>query len=72
MSFEGQIMNKIYHGCTTHYANGKRKLIDFVKCERSLLPTSESFWKQPDTEGCRLLHANEELNKKENIDCWTV
>lgn len=27
MSFKGQIADKIYHGCTTRYANGKRKLI---------------------------------------------
>ena len=52
MSFEGQIKDKIYHGCATRYANAKRKLINFKKCERYLLPISEPFWKQPDTEGC--------------------
>ena len=52
MSFEGQIKDKIYHDCATRYANAKRKLINFKKCERYLLPISEPFWKQPDTEGC--------------------
>ena len=44
--FETRITNKIYDGCATRYANGKRKLIDFEKCGRYLLPTSEPFWEQ--------------------------
>ena len=35
------IMGKIYHGCATRYANGKRKLIHFEKCDLYLVPTSD-------------------------------
>ena len=52
MSFKGQIADKIYHGCTTRYANGKRKLIYFKKWKRCLLPTSKPFSRQSDTSGC--------------------
>ena len=44
-------MDKIYHSYATRYANGKRKLIDFEKCKKCLLPMSEPFWKHPDTKG---------------------
>ena len=30
---EGQITDKIYHGCATRYSNGERKVIDFEKGE---------------------------------------
>ena len=43
---ESRIKDKIYHGCSTRYASSERKLIDFEKRERCLLPTSEPFWKQ--------------------------
>ena len=45
--YKSRITDKIYHGCATRYANAKRKLIDFEKCERCLIPTSNPFWKEP-------------------------
>ena len=51
-----KITNKIYHGCQTRYANGERKLIDFEKCEKYLMPTSEPFWKEPTD--CRMQTRN--------------
>ena len=54
MSFEGQIMNKIYHGCTAHYANGERKLIDLKSakdpCCQRLSPFGNS--QTPKVVGC--------------------
>ena len=70
MSFEGQITDKIYHGSATRYANGERKLINFEKCERCLLPNAVALLET--ARHRRLLGAEKELNKKENIDCWTV
>ena len=58
MSFEGQITDKIYHGCTTRYANGEKKLIDFEKCKRCLLPTSE-----PNTKACCIQKRNSTKNR---------
>ena len=46
-----KITDKIYHGCETRYANDERKLIDFEKCEKCQVSTSEPFWKKP-TECC--------------------
>ena len=40
----GSVTNKIYHGCAIGYANRERKLIDFEKSERCLLPTDDPFW----------------------------
>ena len=37
------ITDKIYHGCATGYLNGERKLIDFEKCEKCLVPALEPF-----------------------------
>ena len=42
-----KITDKIFHGCSTRYANGERKLIDFEKCDMCLVPTSDLFWKEP-------------------------
>ena len=42
-----RITDKIYHGCSTRYANGERKLVDFEICEKCLMPTSKLFWKEP-------------------------
>ena len=50
---KGQITDKIYHGCSTRYSNGKRKLIDFEKGEKCLIPTSFPFWsKEIPTDWC--------------------
>lgn len=38
------VTNKIYHGCAIGYANRERKLIDFEKSERCLLPIDDPFW----------------------------
>ena len=46
-----KITDKIYHGCQTRYANDERKLINFEKCKKCQVSTSESFWKKP-TECC--------------------
>ena len=43
--YESRVTDKIYHGCTTRFANGERKLIDFEKCERCLILTSNCFLK---------------------------
>ena len=41
------ITDKTYHSCSTLYANGERKLIDFEICKKCLMPTSKPFWKEP-------------------------
>ena len=41
---EGSITDKIYQGCATRYKNGKRKLIDFEKDKKFLMPSSYPFW----------------------------
>ena len=51
--YESQITDKIYHECATRYSNGERKLIDFEKCERCLIPTSKPFWKETRTLECK-------------------
>ena len=45
--YESRVTDKIYHGSTTPYANRERKLIDFEKYGRCLIPTAKPFWKQP-------------------------
>ena len=40
---DGKVTDKIYHGCATRYANGKKKLIDFEKGERCISATSYPF-----------------------------
>ena len=40
---EGQIMDKIYHGCATRYSNRKRKLFDFEKGKLCLILMSQPF-----------------------------
>ena len=44
-----KVTDKIYHGCATRYANGKKKLIDFEKGERCICATSYPFWRKPNT-----------------------
>ena len=59
-----KITDKIYHGCETRYANDERKLIDFEKCEKCQVSTSEPFWKKP-TECCM---ETRNLTKKRQLD----
>ena len=66
--FNSRITNEIYHGCTTRYANGKRKLIDFCKCERCLIPTSNPFWKQPSDS--YLMQTTNSTKKRQLIIGW--
>ena len=42
-----KVTDEIYHGYATRYANGKRKPIDFEKCDMCLVPTSDPFWREP-------------------------
>ena len=44
---EGSITNKIYHGCAIGCANEEKKLIDFGKGDRCLLPTNDPLWMEP-------------------------
>ena len=68
--YESQITDKIYHGCASRYSNGARKLIDFEKCERCLIPTSKSFWKE--TTDIRMQIRNS--TKKDNLflECLNI
>ena len=43
---EGLITDKIYSGCATRYKNYERKLINFEKGEKCLMPKSCPFWSE--------------------------
>ena len=50
---EGQITDKIYHGCATRCSNRKRKLFDFEKGKLCLIPMSQpSLSKEIPTDCC--------------------
>lgn len=69
MSFKGQIEDKIYHGCTTRYANGKRKLIYFKKWKRRLCLRPNPF---QDSQTPVVLACRQETHQKKTFDCWIV
>ena len=43
---DGTITDKIYHGYSTRYTSGERKLIDFEKGERCICAKSYPFWRK--------------------------
>ena len=51
---EGQTTKKTYHGCATRYSSDEKKLIDFEKGKKCLIPTSNPFWSKEIPTDCLL------------------